>query len=114
VVDIGISTDDEVAMLGTPRVYLRLDIPLDDGTRTVTVVAHEAVDFFEAGERPFPLVEDRLLELMATACRKLGMDVTPCAVVVDHLDDDQVWCDVETAEHEPIAVALGTQVRESC
>jgi hypothetical protein len=96
-------------MQGTPRVYLRLDLPYGDGTRTVTVVAHDAVEFFEPGERPAPLVEDRLLELMAVACRKLGMHVAPEAVVVERIEDDEVWCDVTVTAREPIAVTTGSQ-----
>ena len=41
-------------MQGTPRVYLKLDIPFGGGIRTVTVVAHEAAELFEPGERPSP------------------------------------------------------------
>ena len=98
-------------MQGTPRVYLRLDIPFGDGIRTVTVVAHDAVEFFEPGERPSPLVEDRLLELMAAACRKVGMRVAPSAVIVERVEDDEVWCQVAAAERAPIVVATGSQVR---
>ena len=97
-------------MQGTPRVYLRLDIPFGDGIRTVTVVAHDDVEFFEPGERPSPLVEDRLLELMASACRKVGMRVAPSAVVVQRVEDE-VWCEVAAAERAPVVVASGSQVR---
>jgi hypothetical protein len=98
-------------MLGTPRIYLRFDIPLADGTRTVTIVAHEPVEFFEAGERPSPMVEDRLLELMVAACRKVGMRVRPSAIVVDRVEDDEVWCDVEDDVHRPSVAIAGLQAR---
>ena len=98
-------------MQGTPRVYLKLDIPFGGGIRTVTVVAHEAAELFEPGERPSPLVEDRLLELMASACHKVGMRVAPSAVVVERVEDDEVWCDVTAAERAPVVVATGLQVR---
>ena len=98
-------------MQGTPRVYLRLDIPFGGGSRTVTVVAHDAVELFEPGERPSPLVEDRLMELMASACRKVDMRVAPSAVVVQRVEDDEVWCEVVAAERAPVVVASGSQVR---
>jgi hypothetical protein len=99
-------------MPGTPRVYLRLNVPYGDGTRTVTVVAHDTVEFFEAGERPSPLVEDRLLELMASALRKLGMPAEPRAVTVTRVGDDEVWCDVEVdAARDVVGVGHGGSER---
>jgi hypothetical protein len=84
-------------LLGDSRVDVRLDVPDDaGGTRSIIIVEHGGSGSFQIGKELHAFFTEPWLADMRRAAGKVGVTINdPVRIVVERIEQDEVWCVVE-------------------
>lgn len=77
------------------RLHLRIDVPAARGSRTVSIVLANHWPYLEVGEAVPDFAARELLREMAGAAAKVGVSIPPATVVIERVEDGDVWCRLE-------------------
>jgi len=83
-------------MLGSSRVYVRLDVSDARGRRSITIVESGGSDSFRVGEPLHAFFLEPWLADMRRAAGKVGVTILdPVTIVVERIEPDEMWCVVK-------------------